>query len=1284
MRITAISVPFRRFLSHPFARTSLRVAGLSALGAYFLFGILVLVLRYAVLPQIENYRGDIEAALTRSLKLPVTIRAIDAGWAGLRPRLRIHGLEVHDAEGRPGLGLDEVRAELAWSSLWHLGLRLHRLDILSPDLDIRRDKVGHLFVAGLEVAAGGPESGFDQWLLAQDRIVVRDASVRWHDDMRGAPALALTRLNVDLQNDGSRHRFGLVADPPPALAARLDVRGDLRGRDPARMESWRGEAYAELDYADLAVWRTWVDYPIELPRGSGALRLWLAFADEQATGVTADVRLANVQLRFAPDLPALDLARLEGRIAATRRTEGLDLETRRLELATRDGIRLAPTDFRLRYRAPAADRPSSGELETNELDLTALGALAAHLPLSGPLREKLAAYAPHGRLKDFKLGWSGNAEDLKTWRVKGRFEELGLASVDGRPGFAGLTGSVDGDDRSGSASLASGAAALDLPSVFADPRLEFEAIAADARWKADAGGLDVQLARATFHNRDAAGEAVGRYFRASSGGPGEIDLSAKLTHAAGNAVWRYMPLAVNGDVRTWLKDSIVAGIADEATLRLKGDLAKFPFAGGKEGIFQVKGRFHDAVLRYAPGWPEIREINGELLFEGTRMLIQAHGGKILGVGVGPVAAEIADLESPEELMSVEGHAKGPTTEYLKFIEASPVGEHIDHFTEDMKALGDGDLRLRLDMPLRHVAATRVDGHFRFMNDQVVPDPDLPPLTDVVGELHFTGDGLDAQKIRANVLGMPLSVDVATTADGSVAIKAAGMLVPRTLAQQTGLVLFDSLSGSAPWSGSIRVKKKSAEVRIESSLQGIASALPEPFNKTTRETMPLVLDRKQLAAGRSQLSASLGSALKATIMRRTDAGKSVVERGVIAIGTAPKLPDRGVLLAVQAKQVDVDLWRGLASGNGNGRGSDNGSGLPLSQIDLRTDELRAMGHSLAGVRLVATQGAGVWKADVRSRDVSGTLEWDDKGAGRISGHLAQLAIGDSSPGEKPATVDTSEEMPAIDLLIDRCVVQGKDLGAVKFKAENAKDGYWNAQFNVRNDDLGVDGTGRWRPDPHAADTHVELTLTTKSIERLLGRLGYPEAVKRGTATLEAKLSWNGPPTSLDYGSLNGTLRFEAFNGQFAKLEPGVGRLLGVLSLQSLPRRLTLDFRDVFSEGFAFNGIAGDATVTRGVIETKNLKILGPAAKVLMSGTVDLGAETQNLNVRVQPELGESIATGTALVHPVVGLAFWTFNKLFGNPFDIAFSYEYSVTGSWADPKVVKLAGQPPAPKEGAAK
>jgi uncharacterized protein (TIGR02099 family) len=1292
----------RALIASPRLRRLARALAWAALAVYFGVGFLVLGLRQVVLPNIAHYRGDIERSLAHTLALPVAIHAIDARWQGLWPNLRIHGLVIQDAEGRPALAFDEVEADLAWSTLWHWQPHFARLEIDAPSLDLRRDAQGRLFVAGLEIKADNqPGDDFSDWLLAQDRVVIRNATVTWHDDLRQAPPLALAKLDFDLRNSGSRHRFGLTAEPPRALTARLDIRGDFRGRDLDALAAWQGDAYAELDYADLAGWRAWFDYPVELPQGSGGVRLWLSFANRALTGATADVRLADTSVRLAPELPMLAMASVDGRLAVRRLADGYSVAARQLALTLADGLRVEPTDLDFKWRPATGTQPTRGDASANALDLGALAVLARHLPLEAGLRERLADYEPRGKVSDLRLAWSGDADKLAGYSVKARFENLGWRAQGTLPGAAGLSGRVDGNEKGGTLELTGRDASLDLPAVFPESKLALATLAASATWKVDGAGVAVDLRQASFANADAAGEASGHY-RGSGAGPGEIDLSAKLTRANGAAVWRYMPLVVNRDTRDWLRNAIVGGSA-AATLRLKGDLRRFPFRDGS-GIFEIKGPYQGAGLRYAAGWPAFEDVAGELEFVGARMVIRAKHARLWGVQIAETKAEIADLDRAD--MVVTGLAQGPTADFLRFVEASPVGERIDHFTQDMTATGNGELRLRLDLPLYHMVDSRVDGRFRLAGNGLTYDPDMPALADLNGELHFTGDILEARRVRASMLGAPMTLDIATE-DGRVAVRAAGSVSVRALRQQYGLPLFEHLSGSAPWNGTIRVKKRTAEVRIESSLQGISSSLPVPFNKTTADALPLVFERKappepvppprgrrspadKAPAGvRDQLAASLGDVLRLQLVRRHDAGKVVVERGLLAVGRPEaRLPEQGVLLAVKAERIDADFWRRLAAGGANDDGA-KGQDLPVSQVDLRANQLVAMGRPVNELQLTGNREDGLWKFDLKSREATGKLEWNGQGAGRLSARLARLDLPESSAGNDAETnAESGERMPALDLAIEHFLLHGHDVGETRIRAENV-EGIWNARFDARNPDGNLDGSGRWRPRSAAgapSETAIDFKLSAKSVEKLLARLGHPGTVRRGTANLEGGLSWAGPPTSLDYASLTGTLKVEAANGQFNKLEPGVGRLLGIVSLQSLPRRIGLDFRDIFSEGFAFDSLRGSFAVTRGVMETRDFQIQGPAAKVLMNGSVDLARETQDLKVRVQPSVSETVATGVLMVNPAVGAAAWVMNKIFGNPLDKAFAFDYAVTGSWAEPNVEKLAVQGPSlePKAPAAR
>ncbi len=182
-------------------------------------------------------------------------------------------------------------------------------------------------------------------------------------------------------------------------------------------------------------------------------------------------------------------------------------------------------------------------------------------------------------------------------------------------------------------------------------------------------------------------------------------------------------------------------------------------------------------------------------------------------------------------------------------------------------------------------------------------------------------------------------------------------------------------------------------------------------------------------------------------------------------------------------------------------------------------------------------------------------------------------------------------------------------------------------------------------------------------------------RRIKAQLEGKIGWNGTPVDLDYVSLSGDMKLEASKGQFVKLDPGAaGKLLGLISLQGLPRRITLDFKDVFSEGFAFDSIAGRIDVKAGLMHTDRLQIDGPSARILMRGDVDLQNETQKLVVNIQPELGGTAALGVAIINPIAGAATLLAHKVLQNPLNQIFSFDYSITGKWDDPKVDKISTQ----------
>ena len=163
-------------------------------------------------------------------------------------------------------------------------------------------------------------------------------------------------------------------------------------------------------------------------------------------------------------------------------------------------------------------------------------------------------------------------------------------------------------------------------------------------------------------------------------------------------------------------------------------------------------------------------------------------------------------------------------------------------------------------------------------------------------------------------------------------------------------------------------------------------------------------------------------------------------------------------------------------------------------------------------------------------------------------------------------------------------------------------------------------------------------------------------------------------------MGGGLLLEVQRGQFNKLDPGIGKLLGILSLQALPRRITLDFRDIFSDGLAFDDIVASIKIERGVASSDSFRIQGPSARIVMSGDVDLTKETQKLRVRVSPSVSDGVSIAGALIGgPIAGVAAFLAQKILKDPLDQIVSYEYTVTGTWSEPNVARLERQAAGPE-----
>lgn len=1259
-----------------------RVLTWAIVGAVFICAAAVLSLRYWVLPNIEQYREDIAQAVSRTAKQRITIGKISANWDGMRPQLMLENVTVFDAANQSALQLARVDNTLSWLSLLTLDLRFHSIALYQPMLNVKRDKGGTLWVAGIEISGQSQDGGgVVDWLLRQREIVISDATISWLDEMRAAPPLDLKSVKLHIVNRGVRHRFGLYAVPPPEYAGALDIRGDLSGESIRALSNWNGQLFLQLDYADIAAWRAWVPFPVEFPRGAGALRMWLGFSQHELRELTADVRLANVRTRLAKDLPELDMEQLSGRIAWKSSAAGFELSTVKLGLTAQGGLTLQPVDFVLRLSEGRDRKPARGELRANSLDLRPLTALADRLPLAVDLRKKMAELSPKGSLHDLAVRWSGDWQQPVQYSVRGRFQNLVMNRYGKIPGFSGVSGNIDGSEKAGSLYLNAGNATIDMPLVFRDP-LEFEKLNAHIEWSRRGADSELIFNSMSFSNPHLAGSLSGSY-RLLPDSKGIIDLNGGLTRADARHVGRYIPLAVGKSARDWVDRAFVSGQSNEVTLRLKGNLDDFPFSDNKGGVFQVSARIDGGVLDYAGGWPRIENISGDVSFRGKRLDIAVRKGSILGAQLGKVHAEIPDLNHTDELLLVTGEAEGPTSEFLAFIEKSPVSGMIDRFTEGIRVQGSGALALKLQLPLRALSKSSVSGTYQFINNTIVGDPDLPPFEQANGRLEFTESSVRLQNANGIFLGGPATISATTLRDSTVRINLEGRANIDNLRRAGGAAPWMlRLRGSTDWRGTFLLRKKLADLVVETDLRGIASDLPAPLAKAAGEAVPLRYERKYTGPQQEQIIISYGESISANLQRRVEGTRSVIRRGQIRFGGPAAEPERdGVMVSGSLRSLDLDRWLALA-------GQDNdGMRLEFSGVDLKVETLTANGRNFHDIAINGSAQDGIWRASLAGREMEGTATWQPQGRGKLTARFKKLvippAVAASAPGSAPTQnlADRTRELPALDVIADQFQLKDKQLGKLELNAVPVGQDWRIDKLHISNPESTFSGSGIWRAGLNQQRTQLSLRLETSDVGKLLTRLGYPDSVQGGNARLEGELAWAGAPQEFDYPTLAGTLAMQARKGQFLRLRPGFGKLLGIMSLQSLPRRITLDFRDIFSDGLVFDEIIGAVNISRGIAVTNGFHIQSPSARVLMSGEVDMAQETQNLRVRITPGLSDGLSIAGALLGgPVAGIAAFLAQKILKDPFDRIASYEYNVIGTWAEPQVSKI-GQPDASVQG---
>ncbi|MGE8233784.1 MAG: YhdP family protein, partial [Stenotrophomonas sp.] len=998
--------------------------------------------------------------------------------------------------------------------------------------------------------------------------------------------------------------------------------------------------------------------------------------DKRVVAVTAageldDVQLAGAPLPGAGAAPTVAFSKLRLR-ARWKLIEGgwrLDAPTLRIaadgNTQALDGLLLAGG----RHFAVQGKQLDAGPL---------LQVLALSDRLEPSLRRWLHGSKPSLRFADINL--LGTADG--PLRASGELLDASFAAVGGSPGLSGLRGHFEGDAQAFSLALKPDhVVRFDWPTGFGVLH-ELQLSGDLVGWR-EGAGWQVGTPALRVQGRNYAADVRGGLWFQGDGTRPWIGLAAKIDDVPMTAAKQFWVRSNMSEAAVnWLDAALVDGTLRGGTGLAVGDLDDWPFTGNN-GRFEAGGHIDDGSIRFQQDWPLMQHVNADINFIGGGFELSGRGA-LAGVKVDQLRAGIASFADSRLL--VQASTVDESGRLLAMLRQSPLQASYGDTLDNLSVAGPAAVNFDLLLPLRHDGGGHLRGDIDLRGVRMADKRWDLQFEGVRGKAQYSSDGFDAPALqvrhqeRDGVLALRAGKPVKDPSHAFEAELSADLDAGKLLDRAPELAwLKPYVHGTSAWTVGVTLPKEQVGARtgpptlltLRSDLQGTRLQLPAPLNKPAADALATTV-QAALPMGAGRIDVSFGKLM--ALAARSQNGKTGVQvtMGSDAVDHEP--PAEGLVVNGRTPSLDALEWITLARG-GDSDGSDGG--VALKQVDVLADQLLLVGGRFAQTRLQLRPGADAVAVQLDGPALAGNLRVPTADGGTVSGQLARVywqaakaATAESS--DTPAAAINPANIPPLALDIDDLQFATVKLGQTRLRTRPTSDGLQVQELAIRAPKQVIDAHGEWRGMGAQARTQATAAVQSEDLGDLLQRLGYAGQLRGGQGKVNLQAGWQGGPAAFNLASLQGGMDMNLRNGQLLEVEPGAGRVLGLLSVAQLPRRLLFDFRDLFSKGLAFNHVEGAMRFGNGQASTEKIAIEAPAAEITIRGQADLVAQQFNQTIDVNPRSGNLLTVVGAVAGGPVGAAVGAAaNAVLGKPLGEIGSKTYKVTGPWKDPKVEVL-------------
>ncbi len=1211
----------------------------------------------------DGYKNQIQTQLSVLLETPVTIGHISASMRGLHPQLRLQNISLaaQTPGTQPALTMQEIRLTLNLLEIWRKShwLLASTVTLVGAKFTLLHQLDGKVVISGLKSSNGEP-----LWLLQGKHYALLNSDITWQEQQQPQHKIQFNQIDVLLKNDltDAHHQVHILSHAINPISDKLRISLDFTG-SPFNPASLHANFYAQIKNLHLEpLLKTSLPAQWRFRAGGSNVEGWGTWQHNSLSAFTGNVDTQRLTIQ-RPDKKRLHINRLSSQFSWQNQANRWTLAVDNLQLISPHTARV-PLQFVL-----GSPNRSAQHIACNikQLDLHALTTyMQFFAPVISHNNAWLTTLALSGQLHNAEFFADLTAHH---YAVRGQVKHLSLHSSVPALQLHNVSAFINGTQQQGTLWLDTQQANFVAQNLFRTP-LKINQLTGKLSWLQTETNWQFSSENLKLTTPYLRSAHQLKLIIPKNQQPSFIDLNTTFADLQVNQAKTYFPTTLMSQgLVDYLDHAFIAGQATDGRMVLYGQLADFPFRQ-HQGVFQILFNAHHVTMHYAPQWPLFEQLEARVMFLNDSVEIALQQAMARRAMLYATTIRIPSFHDSDYLLA-QGNVRAAINDGLDFLQHTPLHLPLTALAKQVTFNGNTEVALDLAVALSDKVTSKVTGRARLQDAQLNVLAVNLPITHLSGDLKFTQQRFYSDELRAVALKQPIRAQIIDRAQ-QMDIKVDGTVSTAALQEHFSLKNQQIAQGTSPYQLQLSLPvapSAAAQLHIQSPLQGIRLTLPDGLAKTAAETKPLHLTFNLGNPQFLPIQINYADQLKAALSwQKTD--KKLFAGALLFGQGSVEIPDSaGLTVKIQQTNFTPLAWLGLM----NTTASSDSETAVLRELELHTQQLHWHEAQLGAVDLSLHHLDNDWTAQIHSPLMKGRLQWlnDPRHEHKYLLHLEHLDLSSLLKLKLPQqTVEVSEKkLPLLDIRSEKVLLRGVNLGKFELTSQRSGNGVQFPAISLTSKNRKLTLSGDWQLEHGQPQTRLQGQLVAHKFGNLLKRLDLYNDFKETNAEIGLALQWQGAPYQFALAGLNGTVDVKLTEGRILSIEPGFGRLLGVLAMGQWIKRLQLDFGDIYKEGLSFDTISGHFALNNGKASSRDLTVDAVAATINLTGEVDLGEQTLNQDITVIPKSADALPIAGMIVGNIATVVTQTLTGEYEDGYYLR--SKYNVHGKWSDLNVISL-------------